>query len=300
VTWSLQLWVLAGLLAGGGVALLVWALRPAHPDLAQALARMSPANPAAPPEPSAGASGWHDRVGLWAVRYLPSAIWRAAPDKDLQVLGISRRAYYGEKVSSVLVALVGVPLVGGLYSLLMGLPLVVPALATAVMAAVAWLLPDRRIAQAAQRARVDFRRALSSYIDLVALGRAAGGVGTRQAMETGAALGRSWPFERMGTAVVRSRYSGVPPWDTLAELGAQQGLSDLEDVADTLRLAGEEGAQVFATLRARSSALRNAITTSDRAEVNAKSDRLMLPTLVMAAAFIGVVITPAIFRLFAG
>ena len=50
------------------------------------------------------------------------------------------------------VALVGVPLVGGLYSLLMGLPLVVPTLATAVMAAVAWLLPDRRIAQAAQAA----------------------------------------------------------------------------------------------------------------------------------------------------
>ena len=92
----------------------------------------------------------------------------------------------------------------------------------------------------------------------------------------------------------------VPDDMAWAELGAQQGLSDLEDVADTLRLAGEEGAQVFATLRARSSALRNAITTSDRAEVNAKSDRLMLPTLVMAAAFIGVVITPAIFRLFAG
>jgi Flp pilus assembly protein TadB len=300
MTWSLQLWVLAGLLVGGGAAMLVWALRPAQPDLAQALARLGPANPSVSTEPVHTATGWHDRVGLWAVRYLPSAVWRAAPDKDLQVLGISQRAYYGEKVSSVLVALVGVPLVGGLYSVLMGLPLVVPALATAVMAGVAWLLPDRRIAQSAQQARVEFRRALSSYIDLVALGRAAGGVGTRQAMETGAALGRSWPFERMGTAVVRSRYSGIPPWDALAELAGQQGLPDLEDVADTLRLAGEEGAQVFATLRARSSALRNAITTSDRAAVNAKSDRLMLPTLVMAGAFIGVVITPAIFRLFAG
>jgi hypothetical protein len=100
--------------------------------------------------------------------------------------------------------------------------------------------------------------------------------------------------------VVRSRYSGVPPWDALAELAVQQGLPELEDLSDTLRLAGEEGAQVFATLRARSSALRNAITTADRAEVNARSDRLMLPTLVMAAAFIGVVVTPMIFRLFAG
>ena len=103
----------------------------------------------------------------------------------------------------------------------------------------------------------------------------------------------------IGATVVRSRYSGVPPWDALAELATQQGLPDLDDLADTLRLAGEEGAQVFATLKARSSALRNAITTADRAEVNARSDRLMLPTLVMAAAFIGVVIMAAIFRILA-
>ncbi len=57
---------------------------------------------------------------------------------------------------------------------------------------------------------------------------------------------------------------------------------------------------MFTTLRARSSALRNAITTTDRAEINAKSDSLMLPTLVMVAAFIGVVVMAAVFRLLAG
>ena len=56
---------------------------------------------------------------------------------------------------------------------------------------------------------------------------------------------------------------------------------------------------MFATLKARSSALRTAITTADRAEVNARSDRLMLPTLAMAAAFIGVVIMAAVFRILA-
>jgi hypothetical protein len=297
---ALPLWILAGLLVGGGLAILTWWLQPAHPDLVQALARLAPGAGVAAPDPASDPSGIQDRLGVWAARHLPVSVWTGIPSTDLQVLGIPLRAYYGEKVGAVMVALVGVPLVGGLYSLLMGLPLLVPALATVVMGAVAWLLPDRRIAQAAGKARVEFRRALSAYVDLVALGRAAGGVGTRQAMETGAGLGRSWPFERMGTAVVRSRYSGVPPWDALAELAIQQGLPELDDLSDTLRLAGEEGAQVFATLRARSSALRNAITTADRAEVNARSDRLMLPTLVMAAAFIGVVVTPMIFRLFAG
>lgn len=299
MTGALQLWILAGAMVGGGIALLVWTLRPAQPDLVQVLARLAPANPTAQLVESPAPAGWKDRIGMWAIRTLPTSWWRGVPDTDLAILGMPLRAYYGEKVASVLVALVGVPLLGGLYSLMMGLPLVVPALATVVMAVVAWLLPDRRIATAAGRARVEFRRALSAYIDLIALGRAAGGIGTRQAMETGAGLGRSWPFERIATTVVRSRYSGVPPWDALAELATAHGLPDLDDLADTLRLAGEEGAQVFATLKARSSALRNAITTADRADVNARSDRLMLPTLVMAAAFIGVVIMAAVFRILA-
>lgn len=299
MTNAVQLWVLAGAMVGGGIALLVWWLQPAQPDLAQALARLAPGQPAAVVGDT-GPAGVRDRIGMWAIGHLPGRWVRGVPDRDLQLLGMPLRAYYGEKVSAVLVVLVGIPVVGGLYSARTGLPLAVPALATVMVAALAWLLPDRRIAKTATRARTEFRRALSAYIDLIALGRAAGGIGTRQAMETSAGLGRSWPFERISAVVVRSRYSGVPPWDALADMATQQGLPDLDDLADTLRLAGEEGAQIVPTLRARSSALRNAITTADRADVNARSDSLMLPTLVMAAAFIGVVVMAAIFRLLAG
>ncbi len=299
MTNAVQLWVLAGAMVGGGIALLVWWLQPAQPDLAQALARLAPGQPAAVVEDT-GQASVRDRIGMWAIGHMPGRWLRGVPDRDLQLLGMPLRAYYGEKVSAVLVVLVGIPVVGGLYSIRTGLPLAVPALATVMVAALAWLLPDRRIAKTAARARTEFRRALGAYIDLIALGRAAGGIGTRQAMETSAGLGRSWPFERISAVVVRSRYSGVPPWDALADMAAQQGLPDLDDLADTLRLAGEEGAQIVPTLRARSSALRNAITTADRADVNARSDSLMLPTLVMAAAFIGVVVMAAIFRLLAG
>lgn len=300
MTNAVQLWVLAGAMVGGGIALLVWWLQPAQPDLAQALARLAPGQPATAVEDTTGPTSVRDRIGMWAIGHLPGRWLRGVPDRDLQLLGMPLRAYYGEKVSAVLVVLVGIPVVGGLYSIRTGLPLAVPALATVMVAALAWLLPDRRIAKTAARARTEFRRALGAYIDLIALGRAAGGIGTRQAMETSAGLGRSWPFERISAVVVRSRYSGVPPWDALADMAAQQGLPDLDDLADTLRLAGEEGAQIVPTLRARSSALRNAITTADRADVNARSDSLMLPTLVMAAAFIGVVVMAAIFRLLAG
>lgn len=300
MTSAVQLWVLAGAMVGGGIALLVWWLQPAQPDLAHALARLAPGHTPVRVEDSTGPVGARDRIGMWAIGHLPGSLLRGVPDKDLQLLGMPLRSYYGEKVAAVLVVLAGIPVVGGLYSIRLGLPFAVPAVATLLVAAVAWMLPDRRIAKTATRARTEFRRALSAYTDLIALGRAAGGIGTRQAMETSAGLGRSWPFERLSAVVVRSRYSGVPPWDALAEMATQQGLPDLDDLADTLRLAGEEGAQVVPTLRARSSALRNAITTAERAGINATSDSLMLPTLVMAAAFIGVVIMAAVFRLLAG
>ncbi|MCA0253151.1 MAG: hypothetical protein LCH76_12895 [Actinobacteria bacterium] len=89
-------------------------------------------------------------------------------------------------------------------------------------------------------------------------------------------------------------------WDALADLGVQQHIPELEQLAATLRLAGQEGAQVAANLRERASELRTAITTTDRAEVNAKSERLVLPALVMAGSVVGAIVTPMIYRLLAG
>ena len=113
----------------------------------------------------------------------------------------------------------------------------------------AWFLPDGNLSDAAKKARVEFRRALGSYVDLVALERNAGGSGTRQALENAARVGDAWPFHRIGDALARSRYSGDTAWDALHDLAAEHGLTDLDDLADIMRLAGEEGSQVVDTLR---------------------------------------------------
>ncbi|MCW5952088.1 MAG: type II secretion system F family protein [Propionibacteriaceae bacterium] len=297
---ALQLWVLAGVLVGGGVATLVWYLSPSRPQLAQALARLSPGGGVAADEVAEQDVTARDRLGVWAMRTLPTWLWRGTPTKDLKLLAIPLRTYYGEKVASVAVVLVGTPLAMGLYSYLIGLPPTVPAVGTIAMAFVGWVLPDRRIAQLAAKARLEFRRVLASYADMVALCRGAGGLGTRQSMETAARIGKSWPFERMAAALRQSRYDGEHPWDALADLGVQQHIPELEQLAATLRLAGQEGAQVAANLRERASELRTAITTTDRAEVNAKSERLVLPALVMAGSVVGAIVTPMIYRLLAG
>ncbi len=116
-----------------------------------------------------------------------------------------------------------------------------------------WFLPNLNVRSDAKRGRVEFHRALGAYVDLVALERNAGS-GPRQAMEVAAGIGHSWVFRRIGEELARSRWSGQPPWDALTTLADDLGVPELADLADIMRLSGDEGAQVYATLRARSAA----------------------------------------------
>jgi Flp pilus assembly protein TadB len=296
---TLQLWLLAGALAGGGLASLLWWLVPAQPDPGQAVERLTQTGhrpTSALPAP-AGRPSLEQRLGLWAMRRLPDRLWRNAPARDLALMGKPLHVFYGEKVIFVVLCAVGVPLVGWMLSFTVAMPVAVPAGVTVLAMFVAWFLPDGNLADAAKKARVEFRRALGSYVDLVALERNAGGSGTRQALENAARVGDSWPFRRIGDALARSRYSGDTAWDALSELAQEQGLADLDDLADIMRLAGEEGSQVVDTLQARSAELRHTILAEDQAQANVVGERMVMPTIGMAFTFVATLLIPALLRL---
>ena len=82
-------------------------------------------------------------------------------------------------------------------------------------------------------------------------------------MEAAAEVGDSWVFTRLSEELTRSRWSGLPPWDALHTLAEELGLPELDDFADIMRLSGEEGAGVYATLRARSAAMRTAMLNDE-------------------------------------
>lgn len=83
-------------------------------------------------------------------------------------------------------------------------------------------------------------------------------------------------------------------------MAAELNLPDLDELADIVRLSGEEGSQIYDTLRARSSALRNAMLTADQAQANRLGERMVFPQTLMAATFVAIIITPAFMRLLAG
>lgn len=298
---AVQAWMLAGVLVAGGVACLVWWLMPAQPDLADVLARLSPAGPAQDRPRPAGPEGEQlaDRLGWWLARRFPAG-WVRTPSADLALLGVSPHVFYGQKVLFVVLAVVAVPVLSWLFSFTFTFPLLVPAGLTVAAAVVAWLLPNQNVADAASRARAEFARALGSYVDLVALERNAGGSGTRQALENAARVGDAWQFRRLADELARTRFAGEAPWDGLSAMAERLRLPELADLADIMRLAGEEGSQVYDTLRARSSALRSAMLTADQTRANQVGEQMTVPTTAMAMVFVTIIITPAILRLMTG
>lgn len=298
---ALQLWMLAGALVLGGIASLVWWLVPAQPDLGDVLDRLSPT--ATTRQRQLGdvqATELSDKAGLWAMKHLPSSVWVRTPVQDLALLGKPLHVFYGEKVLAVGIAVVAVPLLTAIFSMSFTIALYVPAGATLAAAALAWFLPHKTVADAAKEARIEFSRALGSYIDLVALERNAGGSGIRQSLENAALIGESWPFRRIAEELGRSRFAGVAPWEALHQLAIELGLPSLDRLADVMRLSGEEGAQVYDTLRERSAALRTELLTSEQARANALGERMAFPIFLMAISFVSIMLAPALLRLVAG
>lgn len=298
---GLQLMILAGGLTLGGASMLIWYLTPAQPHLGDALARISTVHTTTAPHSrsrtaAAAPVDLTERIGYVALRVLPPALWVRTPTRELALLRKPLVRFYGEKVTFALVPPIAVPLISWLFSLSFPVPLTVPVLVTLVGVVVMWFLPNYNAIDDAKAARADFNRALGAYIDLVALERNSGS-GPRQAMEVAAQIGDSWVFRRLSEELARSRWSGVAPWDALHQLAEELGLPELDDLADIMRLSGEEGAQVYKTLRARSASIRQAMLTTEQAKANEVAERMTIPASLLGAVFVAILIGPAILRL---
>lgn len=300
MTTGIQLALLGGMLIGAGVAMALWRLVPAQPDLADVINRYSAsANRRSTDLVTAHQSDTTDRLGVWAIKRLPTSWWGKTPTRELALLGIPVYRHYGKKVTFALIGLLIVPMLTVLLTALAwSVPIVVPTIGSVVMAVVLFWIPDADVRADAARAREEFSRAMGAYIDLVALERMAGS-GARQSMELASEVGDSWVFKRLGEELARSRWSGLAPWDALHGLADEMGLPDLDDLADIMRLS-QEGAQVYASLRARSAGIRAAMLSSELAKANATGERMNMPMSLLGVVFMAIMIAPALLRVMGG
>ena len=299
MTTGLQLALLGGLMVTAGLVLLASRLAPARPDLADALDRLSP-EATRPSGVEMEGSSSAERLGRWGMRLFPIAVWGQPPAQQLALLRISTVRFYGEKLLFGMLGLVVVPLLATLLAVLgWRLPVVLPVVATIGLAVGMFFLPDYNVRDDAKQARTEFARALGAYADLVALERNAGS-GPRQALEVAAAVGDSWVFRRLREELAFSNWSGEQPWQALRRLSQELGVPELGDLADIVRLSGEEGAQIYGQLRARSAAMRAAMLNDEVAYANAVGEKLSIPMSLLGVIFLVILIAPALMRVMGG
>jgi hypothetical protein len=286
--------LLLGCLAGFGAALVVAELVPAPPDLGAALERLTTQRPA---PPQVAAVGLQDRLGRALLARLGGLPGLRPPRRELAILGVQPHQWLGEKALLAVIGLAFPPCLAAVLGLLgVGVPWAIPTVVSVALGAFFFTLPSLTLRERAAAAREDFARAVGAYIELVALERLAGS-GTTQALENASLVGHSWVFERIREELLRSRLSGTTPWESLSKLAGELGVPELGDLSDIMRLAGEEGAQVYEALRARGRSLRTAMLTREQARANAASERMVMPVALLALCFALMIATPAMYHL---
>jgi hypothetical protein len=290
ITWL----VLTGVLAGLGLALFVAELRPAPPQLGAALDRLHP-DPVLPGESPAATppEGFYESLGA-RLRRLPGV---TIPRRELALVGRTPERHLAQKLLSALFGLVVFPYAAFMASLTaISIPVLVPAFFSLALAAVMWFLPDLLLRSQAAEARVDYLHAVASYLELVALERA-GDRGPAEALISAARVGNGPVLRRISAALDRAMLDRQPPWEGLADLAEELGLTPLQDLADTMRMAGTDGAAVYKTLRARAANLRSELLSDELAKANVVSERMVLPGTGLVVVFTILVGFPAVSRM---
>ncbi|RNH99655.1 type II secretion protein F [Micromonospora aurantiaca] len=279
--------LVCGLLAGLGLLLAVSGLVPARPGLGEALDALR--RPPAPPEQPTPA-----RVRLMAAPLCALGLPRRRMRADLAVLERPVALHLADQTLAVLAGLVLPPavmaaLTAGGITFATGMPV----WACLAGAAGGWWLAESTVRAEAGRRRDELRYTLSAVLDLVVISLA-GGAGVEQALDDACADNPGWASQRLRRAVDTARLLRMPPWQALDQLGADTGVVELQELAATVSLAGSEGARIRDSLAIRAATLRAHEASALEARANAATERMSMPVMLLAAAYLLFLLYPAV------
>ncbi|MFG1705406.1 hypothetical protein ACFLIM_19630 [Nonomuraea sp. M3C6] len=270
----------SGALITLGLLIVTHELMPGPPRLDAALARLD-----GRPAPVRG-----DWIRLRLAR-LP------IPRDDLALLGISVERFTLQRIGFLLIGLLfPVPL--SLLCTFAGFPLpwAIPTGAAVILAVLFALIPDISARRQAHERRREFRAALATYLDMVALERAAG-AGPPQALQAPVDICTGWVFSQIAQVLQHAKRAGEQPWRGLGTLGERVGIPQLTELADIAEDAGSEGTRVLSTLLAKAQSMRTAALADARAQANSRTSEMPIAIGLSIFGFLGLVCFPAIYRI---
>lgn len=157
------------------------------------------------------------------------------------------------------------------------------SVAAIALAAVAFVVPDIRLRSQAETRRLEFRHALSAYLDLVVV-IIAGGGGILTALKNAADAGGGWPFEKLRQALDYARLSGRAPWDQFSTLAELYSIDELAELAAAADLAGDEGAKVSDSIATKAAVLRARLGSEAEIVAENRTERMVVPLMGFATA----------------
>jgi tight adherence protein C len=291
--------VITGLGLGAGVGLglllILRSLASRRVPLAAALAALERPRRTAPTEATTPGGG---RRAVLLVEFIGVDTSRRASELRVTDRTIERHAV--DKLTAA-VAGVATPILFAAVAAAAGVavPYGLVAVAALGFGVGGFLLPDVLLRDAARARRDGMRHALSAYLDLVNV-LLAGSAGTETALAAAADAGDGWAFAELRSCLAQARARRQSPWEAFSALGAEFGVSELEELAASVRLAGEQGAKIKASLAAKAASLRGQQLARAEAAAHAASERMAVPNVVMFVGFLAFAGYPALVSIVGG
>ena len=145
----------------------------------------------------------------------------------------------------------------------------------------------------ASERREAFRHALGAFLDVVAVSLASG-KGIESALQTAAEIGHGWAFAEMRRALLGARLAGETPWVALGRLGDEIGVMELNELAASTSLAGDEGAKVKQSLVAKAKSVRVRGMAELETAAAAQTEQMVLPMTILMMGFLVFIGYPAV------
>lgn len=157
---------------------------------------------------------------------------------------------------------------------------------------VVWMMTISQLQAIAKKLQRDMDLSVAVFLDLINV-LLAGGAGVETAMIAAAGAGDGWGFEQLRTAMARAQSSRRSYWDALRETGQAFGIESLEEVANSVQLAGEHGARIRQSLSSKAASLRIRNLARIEHEAEQRTERMGIPVVFLFIGFILLVGYPA-------
>lgn len=292
--------ILLGLLGGVGLLLFVNGLVPRRPALAAALAQLHHQRSSRPEHRVEATSLLVRVIGQPLARTGIAARLVERVGRDLRVTGRSVDELLTKQALCGFAGLLWAPVTVGIMALGgVSVPYVAPLWCSALLGIGGCLLPLVSLRVSAAERRRSFRHAFSCFLDLVSV-RLAGGAGVESALAATARGGHGWAFAEIRQALAEARLMGEPPWTGLARLGRELDIGELNELAASVTLAGDEGARVRASIAAKARSIRTRELADAESAAQSASERMSLPIVLLMLGFVVFLGYPAVMQVLTG